>query len=359
MTLMRESAAPQRIEWIDFAKGICIFLVVMLHTTHFVEEHRGFQSGWLDYVVSFAKPFRMPDFFLLSGLLLGRVIDRPWRRYLDTKVVHFLYFFVLWEAILYTFFYVRVSWSQNWPDVSFLIRMFLRDVFVESSFPLWFIHSLPIYFLVTRLIRNWSPVIVLALLVGLHSFTMAHSAEVEMKSFVFHQFSVRYIYFYSGYLFASHVFRIADWASSRRLLVVCGLILWGFANQWFVSPPEFAELPLVSLLAGYAGAMSVIMVACLASRIRFFSWLEYLGKNSIVVYLTFMLPMAVINKAISGLVADVGTACLITTIGSVAASILVFWVVRNTPLRFLYIRPNWAKLSGRSPVNGAVRVGAD
>ena len=50
-------------------------------------------------VVEFAKPFRMPDFFLISGLFLARVIDRDWRTYIDRKVVHFAYFYVLWVTI--------------------------------------------------------------------------------------------------------------------------------------------------------------------------------------------------------------------------------------------------------------------
>ena len=53
----------------------------------------------MHYVVAFATPFRMPDFFLISGLFLARVIDRDWRTYLDRKVVHFAYFYLLWTAI--------------------------------------------------------------------------------------------------------------------------------------------------------------------------------------------------------------------------------------------------------------------
>ena len=41
----------------------------------------------------------MPDFFLISGLFLAARIDRPWPAYLDTKVVHFAYFYVLWVNI--------------------------------------------------------------------------------------------------------------------------------------------------------------------------------------------------------------------------------------------------------------------
>ena len=92
------AAVPGRIDWVDYAKGICIVLVVMMHSTLGVQEAAG-QTGFMDYVVAFARPFRMPDFFLISGLFLARVIDRDWRTYLDRKVVHFAYFYLLGTAI--------------------------------------------------------------------------------------------------------------------------------------------------------------------------------------------------------------------------------------------------------------------
>jgi uncharacterized membrane protein YcfT len=85
---------PGRVDWVDTAKGFCIIMVVMMHSTLGVQEATG-EPSWMGALVAFAKPFRMPDFFLISGLFLARVIDRSWRRYLDTKVVHFAYFYVL------------------------------------------------------------------------------------------------------------------------------------------------------------------------------------------------------------------------------------------------------------------------
>ncbi len=52
-----------RIDWVDYAKGICILLVVMMHSTLGVEKAAG-DTGWLGYVVEFSRPFRMPDFFV-------------------------------------------------------------------------------------------------------------------------------------------------------------------------------------------------------------------------------------------------------------------------------------------------------
>src|SRR5947208_11440297 len=77
-------------------------MVVMMHSTLGVEQAAG-HEGWMHYAVTFAKPFRMPDFFLISGLFLARVIDRDWRTYLDRKVVHFAYFYVLWVTIQFAF----------------------------------------------------------------------------------------------------------------------------------------------------------------------------------------------------------------------------------------------------------------
>ena len=73
-----------RVDWVDYAKGFCIVMVVMMHSTLGVEAAAG-REGWMHALVDFAKPFRMPDFFLISGLFLARVIDRDWRDYLDKQ----------------------------------------------------------------------------------------------------------------------------------------------------------------------------------------------------------------------------------------------------------------------------------
>ncbi len=88
----------ERIEWVDYAKGICIIWVVALYSTNFVQETTH-MVGWMEYVAEFAKPFRMPDFFLLSGLFVARVLNRSWRSYIDSKVLHFVYFYSVWVTL--------------------------------------------------------------------------------------------------------------------------------------------------------------------------------------------------------------------------------------------------------------------
>ena len=88
----------------------------------------------------------MPDFFLISGLFLSVVIDRDWRTYLDRKVVHFAYFYVLWVTIQFGFKAPSFAAETSWAHVGLLYL----ESFIEPFGTLWFIYLLPIFFVVTK-----------------------------------------------------------------------------------------------------------------------------------------------------------------------------------------------------------------
>ena len=90
----------------------------------------------------------MPDFFLLSGLFLFRVIDRDWRIYLDRKVVHFAYFYMLWLVILT----VVKHGAELGADPTAWAASFV-DALSQPKPNLWFIYVLPLFFVSTKLAR--------------------------------------------------------------------------------------------------------------------------------------------------------------------------------------------------------------
>ena len=132
-----------RIDWVDYSKGICIILVVFMHSTLGVENALGLQS-WLHGFIEWARPFRMPDFFMLSGLFLASRIDRPWRAYLDTKLFHFAYFYALWMTIqfalkapsLYADSTLRRSWRLT-PGASSILMPPCGSSICSPSSSLW------------------------------------------------------------------------------------------------------------------------------------------------------------------------------------------------------------------------------
>jgi uncharacterized membrane protein YcfT len=152
MTANATSVPSVRIDWVDTAKGICIVMVVMMHSVLGVEAAAG-DTGFMHALVAFAKPFRMPDFFLISGLFLSVVIGRDWRTYLDRKVVHFAYFYVLWVTIQFGFKAPAFAAESSWSHAGVLYL----ESFVEPFGTLWFIYLLPVFFVVTKLLRHAPP----------------------------------------------------------------------------------------------------------------------------------------------------------------------------------------------------------
>ena len=61
---MKLKESKPRIDWVDYAKGICIILVVLMHANGGVEKLLGTET-WFNGFIAWAKPFRMPDFFLI------------------------------------------------------------------------------------------------------------------------------------------------------------------------------------------------------------------------------------------------------------------------------------------------------
>ncbi|MEA2877336.1 MAG: hypothetical protein QOF14_2532 [Hyphomicrobiales bacterium] len=323
-----------RVDWVDYAKGFCIVMVVMMHSTAGVEQAAG-QSSWMGHVVAFAKPFRMPDFFLISGLFLARVIDRDWRSYLDRKVVHFFYFYVLWVTVQFAFKAPGLATEHGALGVVSLYA----EAFIEPFGTLWFIYLLPIFFVVTKLTRKVPPVVIFAIAAALEI------APVETGWTVIDEFAARFVYFYLGYVLAARIFQIAAAAQARPALAAYTLVAWALLNGFYVFS-GLAGKPFVSLTLGVAGAAAVVSLAALMAKSEVFAALRYLGRNSIVVYLAFFLGMAASRSLLlkTGLIGDLGTVALLVTACGVAGAVALFWTVRGTRLKFLFERPAWARL---------------
>jgi uncharacterized membrane protein YcfT len=166
------------------------------------------------------------------------------------------------------------------------------------------------------------------------------SASIATGSTVIDEFASRFVFFYTGYLFARHVFALAGAVRVQPEAAVAGLTVWGLVNAWLVFN-GLAELPLVSLSLGLVGAMAVVSISVLMAMSDLFRPLRYCGRNSIVIYLAFFLPMAVSRTVLlkTGWIADIGAVSLVVTLIGVMGSLALFWAVRHTFLRFLFERP--------------------
>jgi uncharacterized membrane protein YcfT len=281
-------------------------------------------------LVASAKLFRMSDFFLISGLFLSVVIDRDWRTYLDRKVVHFAYFYLLWVMIQFGFKAPSFAAETGWAHVG---SMYLES-FIEPFGTLWFIYLLPVFFVIAKATRAMPPLLIWGVAAVLE---MAHVATGWT---VIDEFCGRFVYFYSGYLFAGYVFALSDRARARPGLAFVGLAAWALLNGDLVLS-GFSELPLISLMLGLAGACAIVTLGTLLALKHWLKFLRFCGEHSIVIYLAFFLPMAASRTLLlrTALIPDVGTVSLIVTIVGVACALAIWRIALAAGANFLFERP--------------------
>jgi uncharacterized membrane protein YcfT len=325
----------QRIDWVDYAKGICIILVVMMHSTLGVEKAVG-ETGMLSNFIEWARPFRMPDFFLISGLFLARRINTPWRSYLDTKLVHFAYFYILWMTLQFGFKGPGLVAEQG---LGAALGQYALG-FIDPFGTLWFIYLLAIFFVVTKATKD-VPSYMIFMLAAVLEILPIHTGWL-----IIDEFAGRYVYFFAGYWLAPMVFRATEQLWSRNVLLVLAMLyLWATGHS-MVMIYSLSTLPGIGLALGFAGCAAVITTGVLLARSGWAEWLRYLGANSIVVYLAFFLFMATTRslglKLLPSINVDVLAA--LCTVSGVIGPLLLFWLLRNTPLSLLFKRPHWAKL---------------
>jgi uncharacterized membrane protein YcfT len=335
-----------RVAWVDYAKGWSIILVVTMHSALGVGLAVG-DHGWLHEVVAFAKPFRMPDFFLVAGLFAGRVIEGPWRKFLDRKVLHFAYFYALWLLIA-----LAVKSGELGLSTPAAFAAAYVWGFVEPFSSMWFIQLLPILYMTTRLIRRLPTALVLALGATAHiaAASFPDGGKYAMGSNLtgwtsVDSFLLFFIYFYVGHRFGGAVFAFAQTIAKRPALLAAGLATWAIAEELAVSS-GLPQIPGATLAFGLAGALAVIACAVLLDALGAMRWLAYCGRNSLTIYLSFFLPMAATRVALIklGWIGDVGALSLAVTAAAVIGPLAVERATRGTPFAFLYARPAWARL---------------
>lgn len=337
-----------RLDWVDMAKGLSIFLVVTMYCAASVGEDTG-QTGFLHWTIAFATPFRMPEFFLLSGLFLTQVINRPWKAYADRRVVHYAYFYVLWAVIHILFKEALVAGNPAGAAGSLALAI------IEPYGVLWFIYMLAVFGLVAKLLHDiraphWGVLAVAAVL---------QMASIHTGSYLIDQFAEYFVYFYAGAVFAPRLFALAEWTAANTIPALAVLGAWALVNAIMVFSPGFrldpvhiqmgwGALPGLHLILALAGSAAICMIAALLARLPWMNWLRWMGSKSLVIYVAFVLPMGIARTILLKLgIDEPNLVSLLTMVVAILSPLVLWWMVQKIGFgKFLFERPGWAHFPG-------------
>lgn len=343
------SGQTNRLSWVDTAKGISIILVVMMHSAYGVGEETG-GTGILHWIIGFATPFRMPEFFLISGLFLSQVIDRDWKRYADRRVVHYFYFYFLWAFLQILF---KVAFGTGDPLTA---ASYMAWAVIEPYGVLWFIYMLAVFSAATKLLHDARLPHIAVIAVA----ALLQMAPIATGSYIVDQFAEYFVYFYAGYALAPVIFKTVDWAMDHVTLALLGIVAWCLVDAALVFSPGFevqpkhmimglAELPGLHLILAITGSITLCVGAGLLSKLPLMDWLRWLGAHSIVVYLSFSIPMSMTRVILMklGIIESTSVLSIIVMLSALLAPLVLYAAIQFTGWgKFLFERPAWAHIPG-------------
>ena len=296
-------------------------------------------SDWLYNVQEVFYNFRMPVFFVLSGVFAAMSLNEKSGKYLlRDKVQTLLYPYILWGiglTMLQIFFSGYTNASRSWSD---LLNVFIQPRAVDH---LWYLFALFNTSLLYILLRNvhflknkWIHCL-LALVMHFISYIPAlQDYSLLTDSFNF------YIYFLIGTIISPILFNRQQsnvFLDIRYLWVIVPLFIAG-QYFWFMVREQESEYILPMLLVNLIACYFVYIISNRLSAARAAGWLGYLGKYSLYIYILHVPVAAIIRNIFKFLNMNIpsGMVLLACWTGGLLIPILLFKVFKRFGFQKLF-----------------------
>lgn len=262
LTLMSVIIANKtRFLWMDFIRGICIFLVISLHAWPALESQAGLTiPPYIEFINRLFFPFRMTILMFLSGMLLSRSLKKPAREFFIGKFNLIYWPFLVWSLVVL------------FAEQRFTIEYILKTP-ISAPTLLWYLWFLCAYYILAYFVVRFS-IPLIAVIIG------SMIASIFLPDFLrLSRFAYLFSFFMLGHLvMVSNVFPL------RNALI--GLIALGAAMIGALLSAYGLKVSYVAQHSWIAVSMIVfILWSCQYYKSNFLSYpLEWVGRNSIVFY---------------------------------------------------------------------------
>jgi len=329
--------SQNRLSWIDYDKGISIILVCYLHLSYLFQRyfHINPDTYWLlKYANIFLYGFRMPLFFMISGILLqSNLIKKGLTGYVKNRFNTIFYPLLVWGVIRVT---LQIAVGSMAPKHGSGIMYLWLLTDPRQIAPLWYLHALfciSVIYAFVKIRLKLSPLYNFGfglLLYLVSDYVTTTGAEVGFFADIF-----KYYIFFS----------IGD--------LISGLILSDSAKKYFYSgrlffmllPPfilvqtivmrynivhrdiYYVEnvIPILYFLQGLVGCGLSIAFSFLLQKWDIFKSLKIIGSHSLYIYCMHYLVIIISGMFFVKMLHIHTTLLMVGTIWSLAVGIPILF----------------------------------
>lgn len=276
----------QRLEWADVARAAAIALVVLYHVG----------NTWLGRIVddpaatgTFVRefntmlvPVRMPLFFLVSGVLATRALDRRWVEVRRRRVADMLWPFVIWTAAFAPLWALAYGPGAGWTDTLLALSWI-----PQLAGAYWYLPALAVFFAATWLVGRHRRWLLLAATLAWLVVPMLPSVMQSLPvGLTLHRLMMYGVWFVAGATLVPALTRLARAPVALGFAITAGWSLLAVAELW--SPWDVT--PLLSLL----GITAAVILSGAAARIEVVGRVgRYLGARTLSIYLVHPAVLAI------------------------------------------------------------------
>ncbi|ATL48453.1 hypothetical protein COR50_15495 [Chitinophaga caeni] len=291
-----------RLPWIDYARGIAIILVVYRHIFEgFSRALDGVdQYAYLEHANIIFYSFRMPLFFILSGIFIGKSLQkRSVQQIIINKFNILLWPYLIWATLQVSLqflvsHYVNINATRSWIDYMY-IALYPRQI---DQF--WYLYALfnvtVLYVMVRQLAKvkiGWQLAIGLVTFF-ISSYLSTHKIDLGFIYDILHY----YIFFAIGDLVSKYMLdksMYPKFSSWQAFLVLLPIFVIG---QYYFLETNLAHgdytyveayEPILFMLIATSGCIFMFNISFILQRWDIFKALRVVGYHSLYIYVSHVL----------------------------------------------------------------------
>jgi fucose 4-O-acetylase-like acetyltransferase len=375
---LKTSNNNTRLNWIDYARGIAIILVVYRHVFEGLKSTKLLKDVgvniesylYLEQANIFFFSFRMPLFFAVSGVFIGASLaKRGFNSLVENKSRTILYPYFLWGFIQITIQILFSSFTNSKKMVTDYAYLFYQPREVEQFWYLLALFNVTIVFafLKSKTKINSIQQVGLGLILFLVSVLFSqYKIEWGFVSDIFHY----YIFLALGDALAHMILhgKLREFLSSWKAFFL--LIIPFVISQYYfltvnmdhraISPKylyvEYYQ-PLMFLLIALTGCLFIITVASLLEKYNTARWLRYLGRHSLYIYVMHVIVFAAVRILLMYVfkIYEVHFLMLACITGGVLIPVLVYNIAKKLGWYYLFSLEPTRKPVKQTPVKPVSR----
>lgn len=263
----------RRISWIDFYKGIAIILVVIGHISENNEINK------------FIYFFHMPAFFFISGYLY-KYKDNFIKKKFQTIIIPYL-FFAIFSYIYWVFIERKLrGQSQNVFEIgkNIILMKGGNDNYIYNI-SLWFLPCIffteVIYYLINKIMNNDFNRNIIIIFISCIAICLFNYFNFPRLVFSLDTVLIVLGFFGLGNIYKNNTTKFFTQKNSNISLMIKILLLLTisiFSNRY-----DYNNLSLGNPILVYTTALLGISILIQVSTIFSNEWIEFLGRNSLIV----------------------------------------------------------------------------